>query len=459
MTDFIYMRECPICGNSESQHMGTRSDNIRVLQCTNCLMGYVEKYPARLDDYYDDAYYYQETTDGNIHSHPSYGDYDAVASVSLGWGTFLTPYLKSSGDILDVGCANGYFLKGLDPNLFNRYGIEVNQHMVEHCKAAGIQIIGTDICAKELAQEYGQKFDIITGFAVLEHIPDIKQALMNIKAMLMSSGIFLFEMPLISEQYPNDIWFRSSLEHIYYPTIKSIENLFQIIFGSKVIGQETYIKDYGCTYIGMIAQEEQAYHQLELLFNRFFSPVPELTDNANAPEEVASFKFLYDIVYAADIERTDDRVFAAIPLQRFSQVHFARLFSLWRRDIRGITALKNATRWLEEQRQRWQQIAQEQGDLFHQDMRNWQNAVHQEQQLVQELHAWNEQLEQAKLWLEQQRAAWQAKAELLASDVEKLQQAHDQLLLHDEQRLSRRLRRVSAHIRKQMSTRHEHNQE
>jgi SAM-dependent methyltransferase len=415
-------------------------------------MGYVEKYPAQIDEYYGDDYYYQDTTSQVEAQTLSYGDYDTVAAVSLGWGIFLTPYLHRSGKILDVGCANGYFLRQLDRQAFERYGIEVNRHMAEQCQAVGITIIGTDVCASDLIDRYAESFDIITGFAVLEHIPNITRALTNIKMMLRPDGVFLFEVPLISEQYPNTVWFRSSLEHIYYPTVSGIEALFERVFGRWPAGQVTYIKDYGCTYVGMIAKEDATHLRLEQLFAYFFGSVPDELDPV--PRELARFKFLFDVVYAADIERVDERVFAAIPPESLTQADLRRVFALWRRDIRGTAALQEATSWLQEQRARWEQVAKQQSDINAEEARRWQDAVQQEQQVNQQLREWIEQLEQAKRWLEDQRAAWQAKAEGQSAAAEQSYQEAD--LLGEtggapEQRdVWYRLRRVGKRVRRLM---------
>jgi SAM-dependent methyltransferase len=419
MTVFIDIQACPICGTTTTGHMATRSDGIRILQCTNCLMGYVEKYPLNINDYYTNAYYHQEGADPSRGADAGYVDYEMVASTALGWSIFLTPHIRSAGSILDVGCANGYFLRNLDSMLYDKYGIEVNADMIAKCQQEGITIIGSDIVEADVAKVYQQSFDIITGFAVLEHIPDITTALSHIKHMLKPSGIFLFELPLMSEHHPNDMWLRTSLEHIYYPTVESIKYLFHKLFGRSVIGREVYIKDYGCTFIGMIAQDDQVYRELEEIFTLFFLP-PD-PEQKTLPENIAIFMFLFDIIYAADIERADPRMFATIPPSRLSQNHIARALSLW---YQNVTELKQATRWQEMQRQRWEEIAKQQSAriaslqeyisqqeqakaLLEQQIHSWQLATQKEQQLVAELTEWNQQLNEAKVYLEQQIQNWQ----------------------------------------------------
>ena len=84
--------------------------------------------------------------------------------------------------------------------------------------------------------------------------------------------------------------------------------------------------------------------------------------------------------------------------------------------------------WLEDQAQRWQELAEErertvqeqqawtseleQGKVWLEEQRaNWQAQADERERVVQEQRAWIGELEQGKAWLEEQRAAWQARAE------------------------------------------------
>ena len=84
--------------------------------------------------------------------------------------------------------------------------------------------------------------------------------------------------------------------------------------------------------------------------------------------------------------------------------------------------------WLEDQAQRWQELAEERertvreqqawiGELergkawLEEQQASWQAQAEERERTVQEQQAWIGELEQGKAWLEEQRAAWQARAE------------------------------------------------
>src|SRR5262245_5633147 len=104
------------------RRLQTRSDGVPVLQCEQCQMGFVERYPADLNAYYAGGYYAAKNA---VQTGRGYVDYDIDAAHALSWAIYLIRMLRSTGRVLDIGCANGYLLKGLGPR-FNQFGIEVN---------------------------------------------------------------------------------------------------------------------------------------------------------------------------------------------------------------------------------------------------------------------------------------------------------------------------------------------
>ena len=90
--------------------------------------------------------------------------------------------------LLDVGCGRGTFL--------------------EVCKENGWQVEGVDPSTKSLSDDrikirqgdfnkmtYTQKFDVITFWGVLEHMPDPIKAVSKATSLLNKSGLIVFEVP------------------------------------------------------------------------------------------------------------------------------------------------------------------------------------------------------------------------------------------------------------------------
>lgn len=93
----------------------------------------------------------------------------------------------AKGKILDVGCWRGGFLSQFDGK-FAKFGIEKNRVAAEEAENRGVRIVGRDLAAMAGLRE---KFDAVTLFDILEHVPD-PFSLVGAAASLLPSGGFLF---------------------------------------------------------------------------------------------------------------------------------------------------------------------------------------------------------------------------------------------------------------------------
>jgi hypothetical protein len=114
---------------------------------------------------------------------------------------------------------------------------------------------------------------VALAIAVFEHIPSFTGAFEAALGLIRSDGLLLFEVPLIRTK--NDIWFRSSLEHLHYPTERSLKYLFDNVLGLPLVGATIEVENYGCVYVGLTSGStevlKQAGGQFEYLLR---IPVP-----------------------------------------------------------------------------------------------------------------------------------------------------------------------------------------
>src|SRR4029077_7150511 len=102
-----------------------------------------------------------------------------------------------SGQVLDIGCADGHLLGKL-PSSYERAGVEVNPEMAAIAERRGGEIIASDILAPDLVSRFSGRFDVVFALSVLEHMEDIRAASEVALKLLEPDGALIFEVPLIS---------------------------------------------------------------------------------------------------------------------------------------------------------------------------------------------------------------------------------------------------------------------
>jgi SAM-dependent methyltransferase len=240
----------------------------------------------------------------------------------------LVELLRPKGRILDIGCADGHLLRKLGGN-YDRFGIELNRQAAEKCRADGITILASDILDPELPRRYAEAFELESAIAVFEHIPDFKAAVEAALALLRPDGILLFEVPLISETDPSDAWFSTSLEHIHYPTERSLQYLFHKVLGLGLAGSSVVIRNFARTYVGFTSKSPEVVRSTGKCFEHWMTAPP-----GSLQSEEARFRWLFEVIHAAN---NDSDV---LPLSRYLDARdlnpliLQRLVELWMVDLK-----------------------------------------------------------------------------------------------------------------------------
>lgn len=101
---------------------------------------------------------------------------------------------KKGGRLLDVGCATGIFLAEMRRHgQWELHGVETTREAVAYARTR----FGLDIFIGEL-EEAGypdRYFDVITLWDVLEHLPDPRFTLLEIRRIMKPDGILLLQVP------------------------------------------------------------------------------------------------------------------------------------------------------------------------------------------------------------------------------------------------------------------------
>jgi O-antigen biosynthesis protein len=310
-----YDSACNVCSAHDFHFFAHRSDGVPVIVCASCGHGVVESFTEDVDAIYGDDYF------GSQDSTIGYADYSVAAEQSMAWVSALLPLLRPRGRILEIGCANGRGLKTLS-SVYERFGVEMNVHMAEQAERDGVQIIAHNLLDSHLQKAYAGWFDVALAIAVFEHIPDLKGAVDAALNLLQPEGILIFEVPLIRAK--DDVWFRSSLEHLHYPTECSIQYLFNTVFRLDLWGSAVEVQDWGNIYVGITSKSRSVSQEFGARFKSLIGdPVQSLS-----PGE-ARFRCLFDLIHAA---KTDPETLSTLPFldqQDLTPLTLRRIAGLW----------------------------------------------------------------------------------------------------------------------------------
>jgi 2-polyprenyl-3-methyl-5-hydroxy-6-metoxy-1,4-benzoquinol methylase len=172
------MNKCIACGADASRHV-FNENNYDWLRCMNCGLLYASGREKTIND-------------------KVAGEYDSIQEFSSSREKIFCRELKTikkiinKGLLLDVGCGTGIFIKQARDEGYSVQGIEPDMNYYEYAvKRTGVPVIKgflRDIKADN-------KYDIITYWDVLEHTPDPKNELVNVKKYLKDKGVLVLRVP------------------------------------------------------------------------------------------------------------------------------------------------------------------------------------------------------------------------------------------------------------------------
>jgi len=118
----------------------------------------------------------------------------------------IKKYIKNARTACEIGFGEGYLLRMLHNSGLKVVGIDISNYLVNELgnrfnrDGFDIELIQGDISKIELEED---KFDLLFCLDVLEHIPDIKEAIKNIKKLLTNDGLLVGTLPFRENVHEN----------------------------------------------------------------------------------------------------------------------------------------------------------------------------------------------------------------------------------------------------------------
>ena len=171
--------KCPICKSKKRKYYQEKY-NIPIFICMKCDVGYTGLQPKNLNDVYSNKLYLSKLTNNENRKYRI----KRFGRERIG----IVRRFKKRGTILDIGCGSGYFLEAAK-KYFKAEGVELSDNLRAWLKNK------LDIKTYKNLNETKKKYDAITAFDIIEHVPSPLFFLKEIGKKLKKNGIVLIYTP------------------------------------------------------------------------------------------------------------------------------------------------------------------------------------------------------------------------------------------------------------------------
>jgi len=253
----------------------TRDKKIKVIKDLKTKIIFLEKY-ITTNDYYSSLNYKDDDRKVSDKSKRK------IANIKTFSGNIKTPIIEDdyrraskfkknlkNKDILDFGCGWGGFLRNIK-NYKSLSGIELREECINFIKN---NIKKIDV--SDNINSFDKKFDIITMFHVLEHIPYQIETLKVLKSKLKNKGKIIIEVPhaedflILQKELKEFKNFTFWSEHLVLHTYKSLKSIL-LKSGFKNVNIQYYQRYNFSNHLGWFLKRKPGGHNFykEIVSNK-----------------------------------------------------------------------------------------------------------------------------------------------------------------------------------------------
>lgn len=188
---------CPAC-KTRGNRVVARFQDRSYLRCSRCELIYLLSFAP--DSFrYDRDYFFGQYKE-------QYGktyldDFDHIRNLGEERIKRIVPFLHDTmkkKTLLDIGCAYGPFLQAANDAGFAAYGIDISRPAVAYVQdVLHIPAVVAGVADFEPSDHFNGigKFDVISMWFVLEHLPWVEQLCKRVYSWLKEGGVFCFSTP------------------------------------------------------------------------------------------------------------------------------------------------------------------------------------------------------------------------------------------------------------------------
>jgi 2-polyprenyl-3-methyl-5-hydroxy-6-metoxy-1,4-benzoquinol methylase len=221
---------CNICG-SKSSTPYLKMDGFTYIKCRDCELIYQNPRPVFKDlkkRYGENYFDYEYSNQNNFFELMKLG----LRDIRL--NEYYNDDIKNK-KFLDIGCATGLLLNHMKDKGWETKGVEICRPSAEY----GIKKFGLDIFIGTLDEAAfpDNHFDVVHFSHLIEHVPDPKALLIEIKRILKKEGHMIVTTPNADgwqAKIAKESWRSAIPDHIYLFTKKTMRRLLDITMYSIV---------------------------------------------------------------------------------------------------------------------------------------------------------------------------------------------------------------------------------
>ncbi|MDH4258410.1 MAG: class I SAM-dependent methyltransferase [Candidatus Aminicenantes bacterium] len=187
---------CNLCGQDDTEVVQKAEEPYEVVKCKSCGLVYTNPQPDRgfLEEHYQEDYYKE------------WVEKQMKKRIPM-WKRRLKDLLryKTGGRLLDVGFGVGTFLNLAKEKGFDVCGTEISKYACQYAKENfGIEVFRGDLTE---ARFPAGRFDVVTFWHTLEHLPDPQAALKEIHRILNKDGLLVVAVPNLNNFITRILYF------------------------------------------------------------------------------------------------------------------------------------------------------------------------------------------------------------------------------------------------------------
>jgi len=151
----------------------------------------------------DNVHLYKDTTTGFSFYYPFvYGDdafYRELQKFDWYYSSWkwehqeAKKFIKKGDSVLEIGCAKGSFLEALGRDGIQAVGLEINKEAIEYATTNNLNVLNETV--EEHAAKHKECYDVVCSFQVMEHVPDVWDAIQGSLSCLKKHGTLIISVP------------------------------------------------------------------------------------------------------------------------------------------------------------------------------------------------------------------------------------------------------------------------